>query len=146
MSADGEVENPELRAFNNKNPEVPEHLRQKISWTGKGGTPPAGVQVRGMQVLHGKEAEKKIKQKTKQKKKRKSKKTKQRYAYLKHGCPKCKKNILIKIPELAVVGFVNQIRAGYVPEVPDGMTTCTVRIPKMREKNEKENGRPTGKN
>ena len=138
--SDGEKESPELRAYNSPAPEVPEHLRQKVNWTKRAAKSP-NVQVRGVKVVEGKKPE------TKKKKTHKSKKQKPtRYAYLHHGCPKCKKNIMIQIPELGVIGFVNQIRSGYKPTIPDGMTICKVRIPKLKgEQNENKDG-PTGKN
>jgi hypothetical protein len=112
-----QLDKPELRAHLKPMPDTPENLRQKISWS-KEAKPK--VEIRNVKV--------KKPRKKKKKKTRKPKKDETRYAYIIHGCTKCKKQEVIKIPEKAVVELAKQIRVGFTPKIPDGMSVCTVKM------------------
>lgn len=91
--------------------EVPEQLRQSVKWDRK----PNKIHVRNVQT------------KQQQKMSRKPKKGEQRYAYMEHVCPKCKKKSVIEIPEQFLQILAFQAQQGFKPDIPEGMSRYRVR-------------------
>ena len=101
--------------------EVPEGLKQSISWT-QNVSPP--VETRNVKIVS-----KKTKKKTRKKSKKKNVQA-PGYGYFFHRCinTRCKKKSYIRVPEPILRVLLQQAEKKIVPTIPDGMAVCDVKL------------------